>query len=118
MVVKEMMLEEAWSAIKPLVHYFKLFGCVAHVHILEARRKKLDDKSFRCVMLGMSDESKAYRLYYPATKRIVISNVIFEEDKCWDWGRNSKEMKPDVLDWGESGESEDEDDSNDNIRGG
>jgi transposase InsO family protein len=107
LAVKELTPEEAWSTIKPSVHYFKVFGCVAHVHIPETKRKKLDDKSFRCVMLGMSDESKAYRLYDPATKRIVISkDVIFEEDECWDWGRSSEEMKQDVLDWGESEEEE------------
>ncbi|CAL8113865.1 unnamed protein product [Prunus armeniaca] len=36
-------------------------------------RSKLDDKSVPCVMLGISDESKAYKLYNLATKRIIVS---------------------------------------------
>jgi hypothetical protein len=99
LAVKDKTPEEAWSGIKPAVHYFKVFGCIAHVHILEAKRKKLDAKSFRCVMLGVSDESKAYRLFDPTTKRIVTSkDVIFEENECWDWERSSENQKSDILD--------------------
>jgi len=32
-----MLLEEAWSGVKPLVKQFRVFGCVAHVHVLDAR---------------------------------------------------------------------------------
>lgn len=53
------------------------------------REKKLDDKSFQCVMLGISDESKAYRLFNPTTKHIFISkDVIFEENECRDWEKS------------------------------
>ncbi|CAJ2672444.1 unnamed protein product [Trifolium pratense] len=109
LAVKDKTPEEAWSDIKPAIHYLKVFGCVAHVHIPEAKRKKLNAKSFRCVMLGISDESKAYRLFDPTTKRIVISkDVIFEENECWDWERSPEQMKPDLLDWGESEEERNE----------
>ncbi|KAJ8649924.1 hypothetical protein MRB53_002947 [Persea americana] len=69
--------EEVWSGIKPSVEHFRVFGCVSHVHILDAKRTKLEDKSFSCVLLGVSEESKAYRLYDPVSKRIVGDN---EED--------------------------------------
>lgn len=59
-----------------------MFGCVAHVHIPDAWRRKLENKSFSCVLLGVSDESKGYKLYDPIAKRIVVSrDVIFEEEK-------------------------------------
>lgn len=110
LVVKDKTPEEAWSNHKPTVHYFRVFGCVAHVLVPEAKRKKLDDKSIKCVMLGMSAESKAYRLYDPSTNRVVISrDVEFEEDKCWDWGRSTEAAKLDVLDWGESEEESNDD---------
>jgi hypothetical protein len=77
--------------VKPSVHYFRVFGCIAHVHIPDVHKKKLDDKSTKCVLLGVSDESKAYKLYNHADKKIVVSrDVVFEEDKCWDW--DSKEL--------------------------
>ena len=55
---------------------------MAHVHVPDVKRKKLDAKSLVCVLLGVSDEAKAYRLYDPATRKIVVSrDVVFEEDK-------------------------------------
>ena len=63
----------------PNVDYFRVFGCIDHVHVSDSKRKKLDVKSFQCVPLGMSEESKAYRLYDPVSKKIVVSrDVIFE----------------------------------------
>lgn len=61
--------EEAWSNMKPSMNYFRVFGCVSHVHVPDQKRSKLDDKSKICILLGVSDESKAYRLYDPITKK-------------------------------------------------
>ena len=77
MVVKNMTLEEAWSGVKPNVD-FRGFGCIGHVHVSDGKRKKFDDKSFQCVLLGMSEELKAYRLYDLVSKKIVVCrDVIF-----------------------------------------
>ncbi|CAL2265082.1 unnamed protein product [Prunus armeniaca] len=74
--------EEAWSGMKPTVEYFRVFGCLAHVHVPDQKRIKLDDKSTQCVLLGVSDESKAYRLFDPVSKKIIVSrDVVFEENK-------------------------------------
>lgn len=87
--------QEAWNGEKPSVEFFRVFGCIAHVHIPEARRTKLEDRSVPCVLLGVSEESKAYRLYNPITKKIVISrDVVFEETREWNWDATYKE---DVL---------------------
>ncbi|KAK2452968.1 putative mitochondrial protein [Trifolium repens] len=87
--VKNMTPEEAWSGVKPSVHYFRVFGCIAHVHIHDSQRKKLDNKSKRCVLLGVSEESKVYKLYDPVDKKIIISrDVVFEESKSWEWGKS------------------------------
>lgn len=103
LAVKDMTPEEAWSGIKPSVEHFRVFGCVSHVHVPDAKRKKLEDKSFSCVLLGVSEESKAYRLYDPISKRIVVSrDVKFEEDKCWDWNDNYRELISVDLEWGEN----------------
>ncbi|BBG96684.1 transposable element gene, partial [Prunus dulcis] len=92
---KDVTPEEAWSGIKPCVDHFRVFGCVAHVHVPDSRRKKLDNKSFKCVLLGVSEESKAYRLYDPISKKIVISRDIV----------SAYEVKRDVLEW--EGDNED-----------
>lgn len=92
--------EEAWSNMKPSVNYFQVFDCVSHVHVPDQKRSKLDDKSKICILLGVRDESKAYRLYDPITKKIVVSrDVVFEEEKSWGWGRTNEECKDDILVW-------------------
>lgn len=89
--VQGMTPEEAWSDQSPSVEHFKLFGCIAHAHIPKEKRKKLDDKSVKCVLFGTSEESKAYRLYDPVEKKIITSrDVLFEEDAEWDWKEEEK----------------------------
>ncbi|RVW68896.1 Retrovirus-related Pol polyprotein from transposon TNT 1-94 [Vitis vinifera] len=43
--VKNVTPEEAWSGVKPTVEHFRVFGCVAHVHVPDSKRTKLDNKS-------------------------------------------------------------------------
>lgn len=82
LAIKDVTPEEAYSGVKPFIDHFRVFGCVSHVHIPDAKRTKLENESFSCVFLGVSEESKVYRLYDPIAKRIVISkDVIFEEEK-------------------------------------
>ena len=81
LVVKDMTPEEACSGSKPSIDHFRVFVCISHVHIPYRKRTKLDDKSVRCVLLGVSGESKAYRLYDPISHKIIVSkDVKFEEE--------------------------------------
>ena len=85
LAVKNITPKEAWSEIKPSVSYFRTFGCIGFVHVPDQRRSKLDDKSIKCVLLGVSEESKAYKLYDPPNKKIYISrDVKFQEDATWE----------------------------------
>ena len=81
--------EEAWSGRKPVVDHFRIFGCVAYAHIPDQKRKKLDDKGEKCIFLGVSDQSKAYKLYNPNTKKIILisQDVVFYEDQIWEWSK-------------------------------
>lgn len=88
---------KSWSGSKPIVEYFPIFGCVAPKY---QKRSKLDDKSQKCVLIRVSDESKAWRLCDPATKKVIVSkDVVFEEEKAWDWGRPDEEIRCDTLEW-------------------
>lgn len=92
--------QEAWSGFKPSVEYFRVFGCVSHVHVPDCKRAKLDDKSVRCVFLGVSEESKAYRQYDPISQKIIVRrDVVFEEGNNWDWDKNHKEVILADLNW-------------------
>lgn len=99
---KKITPKEAWSGTKPSVDHFRVFGCIAHVHVPEVRRTKLDNKSSTCVFLGISEESKGYRLFNPITKKVVVSrDVIFEEEKKWDWHVSYEEHILVDLEWGD-----------------
>ncbi|CAL8086915.1 unnamed protein product [Prunus armeniaca] len=89
--VKDMTPEEARSTHKPSVGYFKVFRCIGYAHIPDETRTKLDDKSMKCIFLGVSEESKAFRLYNPVTKKIIVSrDVQFDESKTWDWSSTNQ----------------------------
>ena len=48
-------------------------------------RRKLDQRNQKCIFVGYSEESKAYRLYNPITKKYVINkDVVFKEEEAWD----------------------------------
>eukprot|EP00253_Pinus_taeda_P013378 PITA_13378 len=67
--------EEAWSGRKQGVTHIKVFGCVAYARIPDQLRRKLDSKGEKCIFIGYSEESKAYRLYIPSTKK-------FRKQRC------------------------------------
>eukprot|EP00253_Pinus_taeda_P015635 PITA_15635 len=77
--------EEAWSGQKQTVTHMRVFGCVAYAHVPDQLRKKLDSKGEKCVFIGYCDESKAYKLYNPSTKKLIVSrDVQFIEYEAWD----------------------------------
>ena len=76
LTVKNITPQEAWSGVKPSVEHLCVFGCLAHVHVPNVKRGKLDDKSFSYVLLGDSEESKGYRLFDPIAKKIIVSKDV------------------------------------------
>ena len=71
---------------KPSVQHFRVFGRIAYSHVLDSQRKKLDDKSIKCILIGLSQKSKAYKLYNLKSKKFMIRrDVIFEESQGWNW---------------------------------
>jgi len=75
-----------WNGRRPDVSHFKTFGSIAYLHIPNEKKNKLDEKGEKCVFLSVSDCSKAYKLYNPNTKKIIISrDVIFDQENFWQW---------------------------------
>lgn len=61
------------------------------------------------MFLRFIEETKAYRMYDPDSKRIIISrNVIFEEEEKWEWGKSSEEAPINNLKWEEEGKQDEE----------
>ena len=72
--------KQAWSGMYCSISHLRVFVYVAYAHVLKERRDKLDDKSEKCIFIGYSEQSKAYKLYNPVTKKTIISkDVVFKE---------------------------------------
>ncbi|CAJ2640870.1 unnamed protein product [Trifolium pratense] len=84
--------QEAWSGRKPEISHLRVFGSIAHAHIPDEKRSKLDDKSEKYIFIGYDANSKGYKLYNPDTGKTIISrNVIFDEEGEWDWKTSNKD---------------------------
>jgi len=96
---------EAWYGSKPPVHFFRTFGCVAHVKAAGGHLKKLDDRSTPMVFIGYETGTKAYRFYNPVSKRVHISrDAVFDEGRAWSWterdgGAHSADSEPFLVEY-------------------
>lgn len=89
---------ELWTGRKPHVGHMRVFGCVAHLKIAKNHFNKLDDRSKKVVYLGTEKGSKAHRLLNPNTGVIYVSrNVIFEENRRWEWHKSLKIKSSPVI---------------------
>ena len=62
------------------MRHLRVFGCIAYVKVHSHSRRKLDEKSNKCIFIGYSNESKAYKLYNLMSGKVIINrDVIFDE---------------------------------------
>ena len=54
------------------------------MHVPKEKRRKLDAKSEKCILVGYLDEQKDYKCYNPLTKHARVSrDVVFDESASW-----------------------------------
>ena len=63
---------ETWWGHKPSENHLRTFVCIAYAHIAEGKRRKMDSKTDKCIFLGYSTCSKAYRIYNVARKITLV----------------------------------------------
>jgi len=82
--------EEIWTGSKQSAKHLKVFGSLCYMHILDAKRRKLGDKSEPMILVGYH-ETGAYRLYHHVNHSILISrDVKICENEAWDWNKKEK----------------------------
>jgi hypothetical protein len=82
---------EAWYGRKPSVDHLRTFGCVAH--------DKTGQQSTPMIMTGY-EGSKKYRLCNPYTNKVVFTDdVVFVEEKSWNWGSKEPEYSSFHITW-------------------
>jgi hypothetical protein len=85
----------AWCYGRWTVEHLRVFGCVAYTHVPKEQRQKLDEKGVKCIFTRYSSKSKAYRLYDPINKKIIISrDVEFLENQSWDGSVDESSSTP------------------------
>ena len=64
--------------------HLRIFISIAYVDMPKEKRRKLDAKAKKCILVGYSDEQKGYKCYNPRTKEVRISrDVVFDESTLW-----------------------------------
>ena len=54
------------------------------MHAPKEKRRKVDAKAEKCILVDYSDEEKGYKCYKPRTKQARVShNVVFDESTSW-----------------------------------
>ena len=74
-------LEEDFIGVKLEIGHFCIFGCLVYSHVPLEKRTKLEPISKKDIFVGYNKTSKAYRIYIPSLRKIVVRrDVKFEED--------------------------------------
>ena len=69
-----------WNWTKPTIEHLKIFGTTAYMHVPKTLRRKMDAKSKKVLMVGYQGVSTNYRLFDPASMKIMVSrDVVFDE---------------------------------------
>ena len=70
------------------------------------------------MLLGFSEETKGYRLYDPIANKVIINrDVIFEEEKDWDWSVDYQDQILTDLEWEDEHEVNENESVNDAAKG-
>jgi hypothetical protein len=87
--------DEAFTGQKPQVGHLHIFGCVTYSFIPKELRKKMEPTVEKDIFVGYSEVSKAYRIYIPALKRVVVRrDVKFEEQKAFERSQELDQREP------------------------
>ena len=74
----------------PQLTHLRIFGCVTYSQVPKEKRTKLDPTAEKGIFVGYSETSKAYRIYIPSLRSVVVRrDVRFEEDRAF---RRSQEL--------------------------
>ena len=77
--------EEVFYNKKPEFIHLRIFSYPLYIHIPKEKRKKLDPLGKKGILVGYSESSKAYRIYFLGFKKIdTRRDVIFYEDSSYN----------------------------------
>ncbi|UYV61328.1 hypothetical protein LAZ67_1004381 [Cordylochernes scorpioides] len=94
--LKDKVPDGLWLERNPSVRHLKAFGCLAYSHIPRERRRKLDHRACRCILVGYSTQTRGYRLWCPELQKVIeTKHVRFDESKIGlEWTKIVEETEP------------------------
>ena len=79
-----MTLEEAFIGDKPEFGHLRIFECLVYCHVPVEKRMNLEQTAENGFFVGYNETSKAYKVYIPALKKMVVQrDMRFEEDRVF-----------------------------------
>ncbi|UYV80580.1 hypothetical protein LAZ67_19000797 [Cordylochernes scorpioides] len=93
---------ELWFDKKPAVDHLQIFGTECFVHVPDEKRRKLDAKSEKGILVGYCSNKDGYRIWMPNSNKVVTSrDVIFKETIptfSLDIEKRNKELSSNQID--------------------
>ena len=72
------------------VNHLKLFSCLVYLHVTKDKRSKLDPSGKKGILVGYTDQLKAYIIYIPGFCKIELSrDVTFDEYVAFNKSRKT-----------------------------
>lgn len=69
----------------PQVDHLRIFGCKSYVLNTTPKLKKLASRAHECIFVGYDVNSRGYRNYHKATRRILVSTDVRFDEQCFPY---------------------------------
>lgn len=107
---------EKWCGHKPNVSHLRMFESICYMHIPDQKRRKLKAKAKCGILIGYSNQTKGYRVFLLEDEKVEVSrDVVFQEDKKWDWDKQEEVKKTFVMSINDIQESRDQQETSSHV---
>uniref|UniRef100_A0AAV1T9V0 Polyprotein n=1 Tax=Peronospora matthiolae TaxID=2874970 RepID=A0AAV1T9V0_9STRA len=72
---------EVMNGSKPDLSYFRVFGSTGYTRVADCKRTKWDNKANKCIFLGYSESSKAYRVWDVDREQLVVTRSVTLDER-------------------------------------
>jgi transposase InsO family protein len=87
-ILGKLTLEEVYTSTRLDVSHLRIFGSVCYCHVPSEKRTKLDPTGEKGILVGYSEVYKAYCIFVPTRRRIVVSRDVQFEERALRRSRN------------------------------
>jgi hypothetical protein len=92
-VVESMTPKEDFSWKKLEVGHLRIFGCITYSHVPSEKRKNLEPMAERGIFVGYNETSKAFCIYLPSSRNIVLRRDVKFEDRAFRKSRGTEKSE-------------------------